>query len=388
MKTKIKLFLFLALFGACQAWAQDAIRIIHGPYLQDVDEHQAAVVWVTDRPGVAWLEWAPDDSTDFYLKARPRVYDDVDGVKDIGQVHVVKLEGLKPGTRYRYRVYTQEVLSRRSNGYELIYGHVAASSAYRPYSFRTNDISKPTVSFAMMNDIHERPAVLGRMMELSKPLQRDLVLFNGDMVSWVTSEQQLFAGFMDTAAYVFAARVPMYYARGNHEPRRGFATHLHDYFSPTRPHLYYIFRQGPVCFVVLDSGEDKPDTDIEYSGIVDFDNYRTKEAQWLAEALKSKEFTEAPFKVVVCHMPPLHDWHGENEVLTKFVPLLNQAGVDLMLAAHLHRHWKMAPTSEVHFPVLINSNNNVLTGDATAHKLSIQVTNQEGKEVDSLVINK
>lgn len=45
-------------------------------------------------------------------------------------------------------------------------------------------------------------------------------------------------------------------------------------------------RQGPVCFIFLDTGEDKPDSDIEYSGITDYDRYRTEQAQWLAQAVQ------------------------------------------------------------------------------------------------------
>ena len=40
-----------------------------------------------------------------------------------------------------------------------------------------------------------------------------------------------------------------------------------DPLSPCQEHLYYAFRQGPVYCIVLDTGEDKPDSDIEYAGI-------------------------------------------------------------------------------------------------------------------------
>ena len=79
-----------------------------------------------------------------------------------------------------------------------------------------------------------------------------------------------------------------------------------------------MLRQGPVCFVVLDCGEDKPDSDVEYSGIVAFDQYRDKQKAWLEEALKNKEFINAPYKVAIVHMPPFGGWHGEEEVAQKF----------------------------------------------------------------------
>ena len=180
----------------------------------------------------------------------------------------------------------------------------------------------------------------------------------------------------------------MYYTRGNHETRGSFATAFQDYFSPKQEHIYYTFRQGPVCFVILDSGEDKPDSDLEYAGINVYDQYRTEQAEWLKGVLESKEYKEAPFKVVVCHIPPFGGWHGDQEVLDKFIPLLNNAGVDIMLCGHLHRYIRNEAKDGVKFPVIVNSNNTVLKAEAQNNKLSIKVLDQDGKEVDKLIVNK
>ena len=98
------------------------------------------------------------------------------------------------------------------------------------------------------------------------------------------------------------------------------------YISPCQEHLYYAFRQGPVYCVVLDTGEDKPDSDIEYAGITQYDFYRTEQSEWLAGILESAEYKEAPFKIIVAHIPPAvteagpdEDWHGNIEVEQKFM---------------------------------------------------------------------
>src|SRR5690606_8580950 len=143
--------------------------------------------------------------------------------------------------------------------------------------------------------------------------------------------------------------------------------------------------RGPVCFIVLDSGEDKPDSDIEYSGLSAFDNYRTKQAEWLEEALQTPAYVNALYKVVICHMPPFGGWHGEQEVAEKFVPLLNQAGAQIMLSGHLHRHIKRMPgDSGYAFPVLVNSNQGLLKATADNHRLQIDVFDKDGKKTDSL----
>ena len=368
--------------------AQEDIKIIHGPYLQNMGEDEVTIVWLTNKNAVSWVELAPDDETQFYMTERPKFFASKNGVKLEGRVHSVKITGLEPGTKYCYRIFSQEVLKRERN--HIFYGKVASTSAYRTgvLSFTTNNQAKSDMTFTMINDIHGRSDMMRKLLEIAEPKKNDLVFFNGDMVSTMNNEKELFDGFMDTGVDMFAKEIPMYYCRGNHETRGPFATEFQTYFSTLSPELYYLVRHGPVCFVVLDCGEDKPDTDIEYSGITVYDQYRTQEAAWLKEALTRKEFREAPFKVAICHMPPIGGWHGEQEVLNKFVPLLNEAGVDVMLCGHLHRHIKQEPNPEVRFPVLANGNEAVVKGKITTNELILDIIGLNGKQVDRIHIAK
>ncbi|MDR1723778.1 MAG: metallophosphoesterase [Tannerella sp.] len=380
-----KYFLISAIIIICQqVVAQEDLAIIHGPYLQNLSSDEVTIVWVTNKEAVSWVELAPDDSTHFYLIERRKFYSAKNGVKLQGRVHSVKLNNLKTATKYRYRVVSQEIIDRQGNF--ITYGRQVSTTAYRPATFITLDPTKKSVAFTMVNDIHGRSDVLEQMLKLAEPTKQDLVLFNGDMVSSMKSEEDFFNGFMDVGVKTFAQNIPMYYCRGNHETRGVFATMFQDYFSPKSPELYYLVRQGPVCFVVLDCGEDKPDTDVEYYGITDYDYYRTIEAEWLREAIKDKRYTEAPFKVIVCHMPPFRDWHGEAEILEKFVPILNDAKADVMLCGHLHHTSKHEANAAVKFPVLINSNNSYLKGSVEGNKLTLDIYDLDGKRTEGLTV--
>lgn len=385
---KISLLFILSVLITFSAYAQDDIKITHAPYLQNLGENEVTIVWTANKPSIGWVELAPDDGTHYYQTERPKFFNAKNGIKLTSTVHSVHLTGLKPGTRYRYRVYSQEVLSHV--GWRVIYGNVAATSVYgkQPLTFLTSDHSRQSVNFAMVNDIHGKSDLLEKLVSHCDLKKTDMFLFNGDMVSIFNNEKEIFEGFMDKATELFASEIPMYYTRGNHETRGSFATAFQDYFSPKQEHIYYMFRQGPVCFVILDSGEDKPDSDLEYAGITVYDQYRTEQAEWLKKVLESKEYKEAPFKVVVCHMPPFGGWHGEQEVAEKFIPLLNNAGVDIMLCGHLHRYMRNEPKDGVRFPVIVNSNNTVLKAEAGAKELNIRILNMEGKEVDKLTITK
>lgn len=367
--------------------AQAAIKIAHGPYLQGVGTTDLTIVWTTNKKAISWVELAPNDSSHFYLKVRPKYFAGKHGFKTADTVHAVKISGLQPGTKYRYRVYSQEVLSHV--GTDVQYGKVAATAVYKkePLSFRTATPNTEKTVFGVINDIHGRNEVMETLLGKLDWKETDLVFFNGDMADNLRSQAQMFGDYMDTAVKLFATEKPFYYARGNHETRGNFASNFADYFPTESGALYYVFRQGPVCFVVLDPGEDKPDTDIEYSGIVDFDNYRTKEAVWLKTALEKPEYKDAPYKVVICHVPPFGGWHGETEIAEKFVPILNAANAQVMISGHLHRHVKKEPEAGKNaFPVLVNSNQNMIKASAGKDKLLIEVIDQKGKVVDSMTI--
>ena len=369
--------------------AQERVAIKHGPYLQNLKETEVTIVWLTNKPSIGWVELAPNDETNFYYEERPKFFNVINGVKKTSLIHTVKLTGLKPGTKYRYRVYSQEVLEHKS--WEIVYGRIAATNVRETLSFTTNNRNKPETSFIMINDIHGRAEDIAPMLKVSDYENTDMVIFNGDMLSHLLNESDLFTGFMDTTIQMFAKNIPMYYARGNHETRGPFATFFQNYFSPMEPHLYYLIRQGPVCYLVLDTGEDKPDSDLEYSGITDYDNYRTEQAKWIAEAVKSKDYTEAKFRVVIAHMPPPFSgrdtWHGSKEILNKFIPILNEANVDIMLCAHTHRNSNHLPSSTIKFPIIVNSHKTVLKGIIKNNQMELIVKDLEGKIADRKILN-
>lgn len=387
-----RFILFIIISLALNVYSQQ-IRISHGPYLQNLNETEVTINWLSDKPSIGWVEIAPDDSTHFYYCERIKYFDTNNGVKKISDLHSVRIKKLRPGTSYRYRVFSQEILN--VEGSEIIYGKVASTNVFRksPLTFTTNDKTKKTTSFAMINDIHGRSADIQKLLDVANYEKKDMIFFNGDMLSNMPDRESVFSGFMDESIRVFASEKPMYYARGNHETRGSFSTYFQDLFSTKQPHLYFMFRQGPICFVVLDTGEDKPDSDIEYCGITDYDSYRTEQSQWLENIIKSDDFINATYRIVIAHMPPLakknQQWHGTKEVMNKFVPILNKANIDLMLCGHLHRFLYQNTSSEVKFPVLVNSYNTVVEGELLSdNELVIKLLNIEGYKLKEYKFNK
>lgn len=372
--------LFFVLIVLCAAFHAGAIRITFGPYLQQVSPTEAVVVWGTDVRGVSWVEIAPDDTLHFYAEERPKFFETHLGRKVIGTLHKVKVDRLTPATTYRYRIFTQEVTEESS--YQVSYGRVASTAVYKrePLRFATINPGKEKINFSVVNDIHADTARMSRLLAGVSPSTHDFVLFNGDMVSHMDTEQQIVDGFIGKAASMFASEVPFYMVRGNHEGRGQFAANFPKYFPTATGMPYYSFKSGPVYFVVLDGGEDKPDNDIEYFGLNQMDRYREDQAEWLKTVVESPEFRSAPFRVAVIHVPPYGDtWHGNLHSQELFLPILNNAGIDLMLCGHLHKHvWLPEGKTKATFPILINSNMDRVDVAADGDKIDLRVVKLDG----------
>ena len=357
------------------------IQINHGPYIQAVDETQVTIVWTTTTDAVSWVELAPAGDNSFYSTEHPRYYQTKNGNRVVGQLHKVTITGLQKATGYRYRVFSKAVL--KYEGHRLLYGNIASTNVYskKPLRFHTSDTQKDSISFLVLNDIHGRVddlAALSRNVVYGKT---DLVFFNGDMVSSMVDEQQIFEGFMDKATELYASEVPVFFSRGNHETRGKFSVYFPDYFPTPTGRLYYSFRQGPVHFIVLDCGEDKPDSDIEYSDLAQFDAYRTEQQEWLKNEIQREEFKSAPHKIIVIHIPPVgSDWHGPKDIREKILPVLKNQGITAMICGHTHRFQYIGPDGgELDFPIIINAHTTSLEADATGDKMVIVRKDTEGK---------
>ena len=369
---------------AVVAFAADPPRVNTkcGPWVVGVTETEMTVVWTSTDRCMGWVEVAPDDGTSFYAEERPRYDEDFMGRHVVSAVHHVRITGLKPGTSYRYRIYQQGVDDSGHN--PVPSGYISASNVYsqKPYAIRTMDAKKADCTFTMVNDIHGRDSMMLALTKGLKEQKPDFVVFNGDMVSFMGSTEDIETGFMTRATETFATDIPLVYVRGNHETRGpGFSEYLNLFPTPTNT-PYFTFRQGPVAFVVLDSGEDKPDSDIEYGGTAAYDAYREKMAEWLKEAVKSEEFRSAPVKIALLHIPfdKGVGWYGNNELKRLLLPTLNEAGIDVMLCGHTHRYsFREVGSVDNNFPILVNSNNDKVNVRATKSQIDMEVVDATGK---------
>ncbi len=375
--------IWLVVIGLLMQWsliAQDTFGIKYGPYLQNMGENEVTVVWVTNKDALAWVEVAPDDDTHFYAEERPQFFQTENGRKLVGTLHRVTLKGLKKGTKYRYRIYSREVLDNLH--WDTTFGKVTASNPSRLFSFTTLDRTKDELNIAVVNDIHANNELLESLLKGVDMENQDFIVFNGDMMSHLNSEELMFNGFLSKSVDLFASNLPFFLTRGNHETRGPFSTRYMDYFPTSTGKPYYTFRHGPVFFLMLDSGEDKPDSDIEYGGLSAYDQYREEEIEWLKKVVESDEFKNAPVKIVFIHVPAFTStWHGTLHVGELFIPILNKAGIDLMMCGHTHRYsYQEKGQNGNNFPIITNSNSEMIEVSVKGKKIDVRIKDREGKQ--------
>ena len=383
-------YAILLLMGSTQWIYAQNIEITHGPYLQYLTFNQVTICWSTSKNSISWVEYFEDDGSNFYQKERKKTFDAADGLKNISTLHSVTVKNLNPATKYAYRIYSNEVYDDRS------FGNTVATAVYKtkPLYFTTQPIEKEHVSVVVLSDMHEKTAKVGSLLKGVEWDKTDFVLLDGDFMDSFELESDLYEGVLDTCVEIFAKEKPLVIVRGNHETRGRKAHELKKYFYFPENKYYYTYSLGTTLFIILDSGEDKADSDIEYSGFADFDSYRSEQARWLSEVVKSEAFKKAEHKIAFMHIPPYDDnrgqeWHGGLEVRNKFVPILNQAGIDLMVCGHTHHYSFQAPKDdENNFPILVADNKTRF--DLSIDKTGIKVTgvDMDSKEVLNMFIEK
>ncbi|MFA6593416.1 MAG: FN3 domain-containing metallophosphoesterase family protein [Bacteroidales bacterium] len=387
MKKIICVILSLAL--STLIFAQDLSQQVKEacmPYVQNVTGTGFTVVWTTNMDAVSWVEVAPDDGTDFQNVERQKYYD-LSGLgrRPVTKLHRVTVSGLKPDTKYRYRVMMEGVI-QENNRKGIIYtaGYGLDVAKYPTY-VRTLAQSYDKLKIAVVNDVHENDSVFRRLFKDSKD-KYDFVVFNGDMTSTIDNEKDLVANYLNSAASLFACSTPFYMVRGNHEYRGNDALKFKDYFATPTGKTYYTFSYGKYFFLVLDGGEDKCDSDIRNLGVMITEQYVKEESEWLKTVIASEDFKKAETRIAFCHMPPEpKGWHGNVMVDKYLVPTLNEGGIDLMLCAHIHAYrYDKVGTTDAKFPIVCNPNRQLMTVDVDGKSISLNIVNPDGKLTHSI----
>ncbi|MGN1346146.1 MAG: metallophosphoesterase family protein [Eubacteriales bacterium] len=222
----------------------------------------------------------------------------------------------------------------------------------------------------------------------------DILLLNGDINEWSDKVEHFYTSFELSARTVHGER-PVIGSRGNHDTRGHAAQLLPNYFPTAfrngRRETFYSFRQGPLWGLVLDCGEDKYDTNVEYGGTIFFEAFRRRETEYLESLIADKaneyEADGVRYKIAFCHVPITekfkHPFDVASETYEYWTKLLNEMGIDLLLCGHMHRAYFILPHTagkcDANFPTAVLSIPEVKREDGSTYYVGGIVEAKDGK---------
>ena len=324
----------------------------------------------------------------------------------------VRVTGLKPATRYYYRIGADRI--HYGHGYDMkILGNEEDPEIY---SFTTAGAALRG-SFCVINDTHAHWESIGMVLDKVAELSPSCVVWNGDASNSEEKLENQVSLFLDhpLERKDYAARIPYLFCPGNHDSRGWANRHLEKVWMYRQPEerdvrdwdlgRNFAVRLGDMALVGLDTAEDKVDTNPIFAGLFKSREYREAQTSWLRDALLRPEIASAPYLVAFCHIPLFDDDPSHNpgdiypddtdpQYTTNFAywqrtcgkmwgPLLHAAGCQVLITAHLHVYKYYAPAPGRCWTQLVGGGPNlneknfptVMEGEVADGKLRIRVHN-------------
>ncbi len=313
------------------------------PYLQNPCGNGITVMWETSVPTQNMVEFGTD--TVNIRRARTLI----DGQEDCNNtIHKVRLDSIIPGQKYYYRVVSREILDYQ--GYHKSFGNTAIGK-WHEFTLPASDTSSFTA--LIFNDLHQHSATFRELMKQTAGLKYDFVIFNGDCIDDPSGRKQASKFIIELTKGVNAADHPVFFLRGNHEIRNSYSMSLRNHFDYPCGKTYGAFSWGDTRIVMLDCGEDKPDSHPVYYGLNDFTKLRMEQVDFMKKEFSTKHFKKADKRILIHHIPM---WGNDEPNLCYAIwePMLRKAPFNVSLNAHTHTYaYHPANTIGNPYPVVI-----------------------------------
>lgn len=341
------------------------------PYLQNPTEGGITIMWQTKVPAYSWVEYGTDT---LQLK---KAHTLVDGQVLCNDTHSkIRLADLQPGQTYYYRVCSREILLYEA--YKKVFGETAISPFY---SFTVPASDQRDFTALIFNDLHKHTATVDALYEQVRGVPYDFVVFNGDCIDDPSNEEEVLYHLSYLCEKIGASRAPAFFLRGNHEIRNAYSIGLRSLFDYVGDKTYGAFSWGDSRFVMLDCGEDKPDSTWVYYGLNDFTQLRNDQLSFLSKELNGKEFKTASKRVLLNHIPLYGNGDAYEPCPALWGKSLEKASFDVNISAHTHTY-KFHPKGSLgnNFPVVVG-------GGYRPDSATVMVLKKKGNEMTLRVLN-
>ncbi len=293
-----------------------SIRITTGPVVFECGGDEYAVVWATSLKGSGYVKYT-------YNGEEKTVWDSKGGtIATDDTIHMVKVpkQELKNNT---YCVGSQYVMLKM--GYHALKGKTVESDEIHFNGAEKQD----DIRALCISDIHGETKQMQQSLSYFSETP-DIIFMIGDISSELIFKSQFEKNILRNAFILSGGSTPVVYTRGNHETRGEFSSQMLHYFPTNTGEFYFTFDFGELSVLVIDSGEDKEDDHVEYSGLVNFAAYREQELEWI-NSLKKEDF-DGRYKIVLSHDPVIGtDYFGKD-----WETPLKDLDMDIVIGGHLH----------------------------------------------------
>lgn len=175
--------------------------------------------------------------------------------------------------------------------------------------------------------------------------QADLLVLNGDIPNHSGEVENFYTTF-EIASEITGGSIPVVFSRGNHDTRGLCAEKFAEYTPTSNGRTYYTFRAGALWGMVLDCGEDKPDSHDAYGDTVCFHTFRKRETEFIrrviANAATEYAAPDVKYRVIICHIPFTFIHHEpfdiEQELYGEWTRIISdKIAPDFFLFGHEHK---------------------------------------------------
>ncbi len=355
------------------------------PYLQNATATGMTIMWSTNRPCYSWVEFGK--TAELGEKANTVI----DGqISANNRLNKIRLSGLKEGAKCFYKVCSRRIV--KFGAYKVEWGKTECSDIF---SFETIDPAAEKVTCVFFNDLHDNHALYNALGRQIEGLEYDFSVFNGDIYNDPSSENGVIESLNVFNKGVGASEKNVIYLRGNHEIRGAYSRCWSQHFDTPESRQYYAVTRGPIRFIFMDVGEDKPDSHPAYSGLNDFSSFRTEQAEWLKHEIKSEAFKKAAFRVLIHHIPLFgYPKSGWIKLCREWLPIINKSGIDISIHGHTHKHKIHLPNADKghDFPVIVGGGKKMKDGTviilkATTKELKLKMIDSKGLQCGEYTLN-
>lgn len=355
-------------------------------YLQNPVDGGITVMWLTGCPTYSWVEYGTDTTQLTPVRTM------IDGQAMAGNtLHKIRINNLEPGKKYYYRVRSKDMIYY--GGYQKTYGGEAVSPFH---TFSLPAAGQKDFTAVVFNDLHQNRETTRALCDVlrKKGVEYDFAMFNGDCIDDPANQNQAVGTLSFYIDEVGGSDKPLFFMRGNHEIRNAYSIGLRDLFDYVGDKTYGAFNWGDTRIVMLDCGEDKPDSEPVYYGLNDFTGLRQEQLEFLNRELNGKAFKQSGKRFLIHHVPTygILDGWWYNPCLELWHPELKKAKFDVAINGHMHK-FAYYPAGSVmdeglinNYPIVIGGgpkldNATVIVVERRNDRMTLTVWNPKGEEL-------